>query len=221
MPGPTPTRPIGEPDSDLGSERAHLADSRAGLARKLTLGFRVPGEVIEYAARLLPFIAPDLAPPTSVRRTRGELAVTRVDDLVAATVDTARIESTKIGSVGLILPDAHVSAVSEALTRAGIGFAVLGEAQGNVDSALDSAHETALDVVPTSLAKGLEFDHVLLLEPAGVVAGEADHVTGLRRLYVCLTRAVTSLVVLHTSDLPGELGEPALLEAGPPEGHIS
>jgi hypothetical protein len=40
------------------------------------------------------------------------------------------------------------------------------------------------------------------------VAGEADHVTGLRRLYVCLTRAVTSLAVLHTEDLPGELGTP-------------
>ena len=66
-----------------------------------------------------------------------------------------------------------------------------------------------LDVVPASLAKGLEFDHVVLLEPAALVRGEADHVTGLRRLYVCLTRAVTSLVVLHAEDLPTELGRPA------------
>jgi DNA helicase IV len=49
---------------------------------------------------------------------------------------------------------------------------------------------------------------VLLLEPAGIVAGEPDHVTGLRRLYVCLTRAVTSLVVLHTEALPEEIGAP-------------
>ena len=65
-----------------------------------------------------------------------------------------------------------------------------------------------LDVVPASLAKGLEFDHVVLLEPAAVVAGEADHVTGLRRLYVCLTRAVTSLTMLHAEALPEELGTP-------------
>ena len=65
-----------------------------------------------------------------------------------------------------------------------------------------------LDVVPASLAKGLEFDHVVLLEPAAIVAGEADRVTGLRRLYVCLTRAVTSLSVLHTQALPPELGAP-------------
>ena len=75
----------------------------------------------------------------------------------------------------------------------GIAFSVLGD-EDDVD-----AH---LDVVPASLAKGLEFDHVVLVEPAGIVAGEADERTGLRRLYVCLTRAVTSLAVLHSEDLP-------------------
>jgi hypothetical protein len=37
------------------------------------------------------------------------------------------------------------------------------------------------------------------------VAGEPDHVTGLRRLYVCLTRAVTSLQIVHTEPLPANL----------------
>ncbi len=181
----------------LGKPDAHV--------EQLTKGFRVPGEVIEYAARLLPVIAPALEPPTSVRRTRGELEVTRVGDLVAAAAAAAREAAAKVGSVGLILPDALVGRVAAALTAAGVGHAVLGEDPGNVDSEFD----IALDVVPASLAKGLEFDHVLLLEPAGVVAGEPDRVTGLRRLYVCLTRAVTSLVVLHTDDLPAELGTPA------------
>jgi hypothetical protein len=92
----------------------------------------------------------------------------------------------------------------EALTSAGISHAVLGDEP----SELPVEFEVQLDVVPASLAKGLEFDHVVLLEPAAVVAGEADRVTGLRRLYVCLTRAVTSLAVLHSEDLPGELGHP-------------
>ena len=61
--------------------------------------------------------------------------------------------------------------------------------------------------MPASLAKGLEFDHVVLLEPADIVAGEPDEVTGLRRLYVCLTRAVTSLVVVHSAPLPAALAE--------------
>ncbi len=193
---PWATRSWEEALTHLGKSGAHI--------EQLTLGFRVPGEVIEYAARLLPSIAPDLVPPTSVRRTRGELEVRRVEDLVAATVDAARIEAEKVGSVGLIVPDHLVASVAGALRLAGLGFAVLGEEPGNVDSEFD----IKLDVVPASLAKGLEFDHVLLVEPAGIVAGEADRVTGLRRLYVCLTRAVTSLVVLHSLDLPEELGAP-------------
>ena len=59
--------------------------------------------------------------------------------------------------------------------------------------------------MPATLAKGLEFDHVVLLEPADIVAGEPDEVTGLRRLYVCLTRAVTSLVIVHSQPLPAAL----------------
>ena len=86
-------------------------------------------------------------------------------------------------------------------TQAGIGFELLGE-----DA---QVFDTRVDLVPATLAKGLEFDHVVLLEPAAIVAGEPDEVTGLRRLYVCLTRAVTSLVVLHAQPLPAALGATA------------
>jgi DNA helicase IV len=157
----------------------------------------VPGEVIDLAARLLPAIAPDLEPPTSVRRARGELEVVRVDDVVTAAAEQARRATERVGSVGVIAPDVTVPALAGALTEAGVAHAVLGEEPDAV--------EAKLDLVPASLAKGLEFDHVVLLEPAGLVAGEPDRVTGLRRLYVCLTRAVTSLVVLHAEDLPEEL----------------
>ena len=46
---------------------------------------------------------------------------------------------------------------------------------------------------------------MVLLEPAAIVAGEPDEVTGLRRLYVCLTRAVTSLAIIHSPPLPAAL----------------
>ena len=184
---------------------AHLGKPAAHI-EQLTRGFRVPGEVIEYAARLLPFIAPDLEPPTSVRRTRGELEVVRDDDVVGAATDAARAATERVGSVGLIAPDVLVDKVAAALEGAGIGFAVLGQEPPEVEVESSTEFEAKLDLVPASLAKGLEFDHVVLLEPAGLVAGEADRLTGLRRLYVCLTRAVTSLVVLHAEDLPPELG---------------
>lgn len=61
-----------------------------------------------------------------------------------------------------------------------------------------------VDLVPASLAKSLEFDHVVLIEPATIVES-GDHLTGLRHLYACLTRAVSRLVVLRARELPDEL----------------
>ena len=61
-------------------------------------------------------------------------------------------------------------------------------------------------VVPATQAKGLEFDSVVLVEPAEIVAAEPARVDGLRRLYVVLTRAVSRLRVVHDEPLPAELG---------------
>ena len=60
--------------------------------------------------------------------------------------------------------------------------------------------------MPASIAKGLEFDRVVVVEPAAIVDGEPDVRTGLRRLYVVLTRAVSELTVVHSEPLPGPLG---------------
>ncbi len=182
----------------LGKPTAHV--------EQLTLGFRVPGDVIEYAARLLPVVAPGLEPPRSVRRARGELDVRRVTDLDAALAEVVTAAAARVGSVGVIVPDRLLDRVSALLDAAGAAHARLGDAPAD-EGAVE--FDVPLDLVPASLAKGLEFDHVVLVEPAAVVAGEADRMTGLRRLYVCLTRAVTSLAVLHTDDLPAELGTPA------------
>ena len=184
----------------------HLGKADAHI-EQLTKGFRVPGEVIEYAARLLPVIAPGLEPPTSVRRTRGELLVRQVPDLATSLAAVVANTTQRVGSVGLITPDALVPSVVSALTASELTHAVLGEEPANVETE-QSAFDIRLDVVPASLAKGLEFDHVVLVEPAGIVAGEADRMTGLRRLYVCLTRAVTSLAIVHVDELPAELGTP-------------
>jgi DNA helicase IV len=62
-----------------------------------------------------------------------------------------------------------------------------------------------VEVVPASQAKGLEFDSVVLLEPAEIVAAEPSRVDGLRRLYVVLTRAVSRLRIVHDRPLPPEL----------------
>lgn len=190
---------------------AHIGHPEAAV-RELVEGFRVPGDVIDYAARLLLAIAPQLATPVSIRHNRGELEVlgvsgqpagragvdSRGEELIARAVEHAGRLLGREGTVGLILPDATAHRVAAALEAAAVPFSHAGDES-----------DARLQVVPATLAKGLEFDHVLLLEPAALVAGEPDRTTGLRRLYVCLTRAVTSLTVLHADELPAELGAPS------------
>ncbi|MFJ3800259.1 HelD family protein [Streptomyces sp. NPDC090088] len=173
---------------------SHLGKSD-GVIEELTAGFRVPTDVITYASRLLPHIAPGLAPVASVRENPGFFAlrpVTETAEVVAACEELLRNE----GSTGLIAADARVPALAEELTAAGIGFLAPGE---------ETTADTRLTLVPTSLAKGLEYDYVVLDEPRAVVDGEPDERTGLRRLYVALTRAVSGLIVTHTAALPPQL----------------
>lgn len=175
---------------------AHVGHAEATVT-ELVEGFRVPGAVIDYAARLLSHIAPGLTPPRSIRHSRGELTVKRADPLAevaAAVADLADRE----GTLGVIVPSTWVEEVDRAL--AGIHHGVLGLTPRDPEAVV------RVEIVDAQLAKGLEFDHVLLLEPARLVAAEPEHLIGLRRLYVCLTRAVTSLTVLHAEPLPAELG---------------
>ncbi|MFJ4692894.1 HelD family protein [Streptomyces sp. NPDC088766] len=175
---------------------AHLGKADA-VVEELTAGFRVPTDVIAYASRLLPHIAPGLTPVASVRENPGFFeirAVSHDGDVVAACEESLRNE----GSTGLIAADARVPALAKALGAAGIPFLAPGE---------ETTRETRLTLVPASLAKGLEYDHVVLDEPGAVVEAEPDERTGLRRLYVALTRAVSGLVVTHATALPPQLAD--------------
>ncbi|MDK9500947.1 AAA family ATPase [Streptomyces katrae] len=177
---------------------AHLGKPEAVL-EELTAGFRVPREVIAYASRLLPAISPGLAAVSSVREAPGSLAVIPSTDLTGDVLAACRASLAHEGSVGLIAADARIPVLAEALAEAGLAYLAPGE---------ETTAESRLTLVPASLAKGLEYDYVVLDEPAAIVDGEPDERTGLRRLYVCLTRAVSGLTALHAAPLPPELRLP-------------
>ncbi|MER6997623.1 AAA family ATPase [Streptomyces sp. NPDC000410] len=175
----------------------HLGKPDAAV-EELTAGFRVPREVIAYASRLLPHMSPGLAQVRSVRESPGSLEVRHVTAdaaVLAACEEALRNE----GSIGLIAADARVPVLAEALAGAGMSYLSPGQ---------ETTAESRLTLVPASLAKGLEYDYVVLDEPAAIVDGEPDERTGLRRLYVCLTRAVSGLSVVHGAPLPPQLGTP-------------
>jgi hypothetical protein len=179
--GTTPWATPSWPDAlaYLGQDDTHLE-----VLRK---GYRVPASVVELAARLLPSIAPGIDPPEPVRSNPGLLSVVPADP--AESVDVFRDVSGREGSVGVIAADHMVSDVAELLDKAGVRFG-------------RTADDAPLTLVPATLAKGLEYDHVVVVEPAQIVAAEPN---GLRRLYVVLTRAVSTLTVLHAEPLPPEL----------------
>ncbi|MFC5899921.1 HelD family protein [Streptomyces zhihengii] len=177
---------------------AHLGKPEA-VVEELTAGFRVPREVIAYASRLLPHMSPGLAPVSSVRENPGSLsvdAVAEAADLDAAVLAACAQSLRREGSIGLIAADARIPVLAAALTAAGMPYLSPGE---------ETTAESRLTLVPASLAKGLEYDYVVLDEPSAIVSGEPDERTGLRRLYVTLTRAVSGLAVLHATPLPAQL----------------
>ncbi|MFG2054064.1 HelD family protein [Micromonospora sp. NPDC048930] len=176
--------------TDWRESLAHLGKPDAAVV-PLSVGFRVPAAVVAFANRLLPALAVDVPPAQSLRRD-GTLAVRTVEDLVGATVAEVRTALAHDGSVGVIAADDAVDRLRAALAAAGVETATA-----------DDVEATArVTVVPATLVKGLEYDHVVVVEPAAIVAAEPR---GLHRLYVVLTRAVSRLAVLHRDPLPDPL----------------
>ncbi|MGW5868938.1 HelD family protein [Streptomyces sp. NPDC055239] len=166
---------------------AHLGKPDASVT-PLTIGFRVPKAVVGLANRVLASLDVDVPPARSLRGD-GELRIKEVRDLGAATVGVVRDALSREGSVGVIAADADTDRLRDALTAAGI------ESAGPDDLG------ARVTVLPASVAKGLEYDHVVAVEPAAIAEAERR---GPSRLYVVLTRAVSRLDVLHSRPLPWE-----------------
>ncbi|WP_353943836.1 AAA family ATPase [Streptomyces sp. HUAS MG91] len=163
----------------------HLGRPEARVV-PLTVGFRVPAAVVALANRVLERI--DVAVPAARSlRGDGELRVREVGDVVGGVVDAVRRALGFAGSVGVIAAEGDVGRVRGGLVAAGVVVGGADELGGRVS------------VLGAGEAKGLEYDHVVAVEPAAIVEAEAR---GLERLYVVLTRAVSRLDVVHTRPLP-------------------
>jgi DNA helicase IV len=170
----------------------HLGKQEADL-RVLETGYRVPRQILDFASRLLEHIAPGLGAARSVRQDPGALEVRGVGpaELGPALAAACREALERPGSAAVIAADDHLPALAAVLTEAGVAHV-----------SLDGEATALLTLVPVSLAKGLEFDQVIVVEPSRIAAAERR---GLHRLYVALTRAVSRLIVLHEQPLPDAL----------------
>lgn len=174
-----------------------------GQIEELTRGYRVPAQVIDYAARLLPHIAPELRGPASYRQSAGALQITRIAsaEMIDAVLGSCARALAEAGSVGLIAADSDIPELHRILTENGLQHTLLGADESSIDP-------VRLSLVPVTLAKGLEFDTVVVVEPSRIAESEER---GLQRLYVALTRAVSNLRIIHAERLPEPLSrEPAM-----------
>ena len=174
----------------------HLPSRREARIVELSVNYRTPGEVMDFATRLLPIAAPGVRPPRSVRHT-GEaptllsLEPSRVLSAVAAIAEREG-EAVGAGSVAVVAPSSMVAEVAEALRTAGVRF-------GEPDR---TGLDETVTLVAVEVVKGLEFDSVIVVEP-GRLAREAAQ--GMRALFVALTRPTRRLTVVSSEPLPQPL----------------
>jgi DNA helicase IV len=172
---------------------AHLTSDGAAV-EELVHAYRVPAEIMDLALPLLPQIAPHARSPESYRKGGEAPRFLQDDDVVHRIAEEALLLDAGEGSVAIVAPQTLVPALRDVLERAGV------DAEG---LPLEEV-APAVRVLSAREAKGLEFDHVLIAEPSGIV-DEVAGVQGLRHLYVALTRATKTLTLVHARPLPAHL----------------
>ena len=163
----------------------------------LSVGYRIPAQIMELAEGVMHAATPGLRSPRSVREGDALPEVVRVatpadvGGAVAAAI-TALTSEREGMSVVVAVADRMADDVSAALDAAGISHG----------RAAATGLDAQVTVVPISVAKGLEVDGVVVVEPAAIVDSE---IQGLRALYVALTRPTQRLVIVHAEPLPEPL----------------
>ncbi|NUT47124.1 MAG: AAA family ATPase [Saccharothrix sp.] len=151
---------------------------------RLTVNYRTPAEIMATTVDLFAAHHPDQRPPESVR-SAGETPWRRRTTLAALPRVVAEVAAEHTaGQLAVITPPAHLAALGEAL-RLPVPPAIT---------------DPVVALTPAE-AKGLEFDSVLIVDPAAVLAAPLGH----NDLYVAMTRATRRLGIVHVGPVPGEL----------------
>jgi DNA helicase IV len=161
---------------------------------QLTVNYRTPAEIMAVAADVLASLAGGLEPPRSVREGRTAPWSLRLDPehLAAELPGVLAAEAAAVGDgkLAVLVP------AGRAEELAGVVGAALPAATARQGPAVLDAQVAVLTV---GEAKGLEFDAVVVVDPAAILAGT---VRGANDLYVALTRTTARLGVVHPGSLP-------------------
>src|SRR5919201_554362 len=159
----------------------YVPDGDRAQIEELRHAYRVPREIMAAALPLLERIAPEVEPPLAYRVGAEPPRLVRAEEPLRAAYEEAARLAEDEGLLAVIVPASLGGAGSSALFD-----------------------ETRIAVLTPREAKGMEFDHVIVVEPAQIVE-EAAEGQGLRELYVALTRPTRTLILVHSRPLPKEL----------------
>ncbi|HWG63563.1 MAG TPA: AAA family ATPase [Streptosporangiaceae bacterium] len=187
---------------------------------RLTINYRTPAEIMDVAADVLAQIDRTLDLPTSVRETGHapwRLQTTSADlPDQAATLAARELAEIGTGTLAVLVPAGRLEEISQAVAAA-LPTATPPD-QGGRDPEDDPGLDNQVVVMTVQQAKGLEFDAVLIADPAAILA---DSPRGLGDLYVALTRATQRLGVVHPGEPPDVLRRIDVLEPQPAQTRAS
>ena len=159
----------------------------------LTVNYRTPAEIMAVAADVLADVAPGERPPESVRdegaSPRAVRGLARAAEVVAEELAEMGAENGQGGRLAVIAPGARIADLARAIPAA---------VPGDRTEVLDSP----VALLTVGQSKGLEFDRVVLVDPAGI-RGQSP--AGGHDLYVAITRATHRLTVVYDGELPASL----------------
>ena len=163
-----------------------LGNPAGATVEHLTIGYRVPGPILDAANELLTLAGVDVPTSRSARMEGGPPTVLQSTSLIADSVATVITMRRRHRLSGLIAPDHRVAELESALRAAGLSPCTHLHHLGNDD----------VPVIPASMAKGLELDGVIIVEPESINDGTPR---GARLLYIAMTRAVQELTMVTTA----------------------
>ena len=176
-------------DAGVSSWEAVLSEAGVGdhAVSELNISYRVPNDFLVLAGALLP---PGAPAPRGVRDAPFPAVAVETDDVGATAARLAARMAEEVGSVGVVTPLESMKSVRAALTDF-------------VDATSGAALGAGVNLIDLHVAKGLEFDAIVVVEPAAILAERPDG--GVGGLYTALTRSTRALAIVHAQPLPETL----------------
>jgi DNA helicase IV len=182
----------------------HLGVDARNQVQELRYAYRVPIEIMKLAEPILKLTAPTVANAVSIRPGGTVSWLSAEPEVRSKRAVVAAVEASRSGGTpAIIAPRGELPRLREGLVVSRVHY---GDAENS------AILDTKIELLDPVMAKGLEFDHVVLVEPSALIR-DAASTQGYRELYVALTRATRTLTCVYSEGLPWPLSDAVTAES--------